>query len=527
MVTAVVAACAALGAYGLLLLALRRGRRQAERRLNAVLARVDEHLQTMSASIAGAVDAALAPRPDRSQALLTLDFDELLDVLVAEAAARTGADAAILRIEGPGGRPAIAAFGAGTERETLDRSFGPPGERDFDAALIDWTYAAEGEHADARFESALVVPLARVTGTPGALAVYAHAAAFEREHASALAGLLRDAAVGLSNARRFAELEARVNVDPVTGIANRRGYELELGRATARSNRTGRPLSVVVVSTDDRVAEVARLVTDVTRRSDISCRRGERELAILLPGTASSGAAVLTRRIEDEAKLRFAGGPSTVTVGLVEHASNESPDALDERIDDTLGRPRARRSPLGSTGARAGVAAEPAAPNGDEHGDSLRRDTLDVLAREHASARGFGRSLAVVVLEVGGLDVIAETRGADTADDALGRFAGRLDRSLGAGTVHRLDSARFALVLPGSNVHDAEGLVDALQSSLEPPHDEDGLVLSAGMTELAEEDDAESGLTRAEHALWQAAQAGSGTVVVAVPNRRPPSFDSP
>ena len=520
MVSAVVAACAALAACGVVLLAVRRGRIQAQRQLDAVLERVDEHLRTLSASIATAVDTALESRSSRSTALLTLDFDEILDALVAEAASRTGADAAILRVEGPAGRPTIAAFGTGAERETLDRSFAPPGEPDFHAALIDWTYSAAGEPADARFASALVVPLAGVAGTPGTLAVYSRASPFGREHASALDELLRDAAVGLSNARRFAELEARVNVDGATGIASRRGYEIELGRVTSRSNRTGRPLSVVVVSAGEHVADVARLVADVTRRSDIPCRRGDRELAILLPGTASSGAAVLKRRIEDEAKRRFATGTSTVTVGLVEHAPDESPDALDERIDDALGRtPRPRVSRL--DGPRTNVALESAPPTSatDEH--ALRHDTLEALERERAGTGGFGRSLAVVVLELGGLDTLTRAAGSSTADEALGRFAGRLDRSLGAGSAHRLDRTTFALVLPGSGVHDAEGLVDALQSSLEPPHGEEGLVLSAGITELGDDDEAEAGLARAEHALWQAAQAGSGTVVVAVPNRRP------
>jgi len=529
MVTAVVAACAALAACGSIVLL--RGRRQAERRLDAVLARVDDHLQAMSASIAGAVDAALESRSDRLPALLTLDFDELLDVLVAEAAARTRADAVILRVEGPAGRPVIAALGVGAETETLDRSFAPPDERDYGAALIDWTYSAEGEPADDRFHAALVLPLAAATGVPGTLAVYARSAEFGREQASALADLLRDAAVGLSNARRFAELETRVNVDPATGVANRRGYERELGRATARSNRTGHPLSVVVVSAGDRVVDVARLVTEVTRRSDISCRRGQQELAILLPGTASSGATVLTRRLEDEAKRRFASATSTVTVGLVEHAPNESPDAFDERIEDALGRPQGARIASLDV-ARAGLTPEAATPpHGPprphaEDGDALRRDALDTVAREHAETRHFGRSLAVVALDVGGLDALTETDGRAAADAALTRFAGRLDRSLGAGTAHRLDRKAFALVLPGSRVHDAEALVDALQSALEPPHGEDGLVLSAGITELGEDDDAEAGLARAEHALWQAAQAGPGTVVVAVPNRRHPPASS-
>ncbi len=87
--------------------------------------------------------------------------------------------------------------------------------------------------------------------------------------------------------------------------------------------------------------------------------------------------------------------------------------------------------------------------------------------------------------------------------------------------MHRLGAGEFVLVLPGSGVDEAEALVDAVQSSLEPPYDEVGVVLSAGVTEIAEGDDAQGVLGRAEHALWQATQAGRGTVVVAVPSRRP------
>jgi len=151
----------------------------------------------------------------------------------------------------------------------------------------------------------------------------------------------------------------------------------------------------------------------------------------------------------------------------------------------------------------------------------LRRDALEALARELHDARSFGRSLAVAVLDVAGLDSVSDRLGRETADALLGDLAGRLDRSVSSGSVHRLGASVFALVLPGSGIDHAEALVDALQSSLDPPHDETGLVLSAGITELAEEDDAEASLGRAEHAVWQATQAGPGTIVVAVPNRRP------
>ncbi len=540
MVTAVVAACAVLGALGLFMLALWRARIRSDRRINSILLRIDAHLEAMSTGVAHAVDAAVSAGGGRAPLALTLDFDELVDSVVAEAAARTTADAVVLRIEGPGGLPVVASVGAGADGETLDRPFGPPDARRFDAALIDWTYSPSGDAGDAAFQSALVTPLAESAGVPGTLAAYAYRqGAFRPEHASTIRGLLRDVAIALSNARRFAEMEARVNVDPMTGIPNRRGYEHELGREVARATRTGRPLTVVLVGVGARgtdatessgIADVARLVARLTRRGDISCRRRERELAILLPGTEASGAAVLTRRIEDEATRKLAPTSSTVALGLVEHQPSETPDALDARIDRALGRPRTatvsalddvrNASTAVASTVRSSLASgsELARP---EPIDALRRDALASTARELAEARRYGRSLALVALEVGGLDDLADRLGREHADVTLGRIAGRFDRSLGTGSVHRLEASAFALILPGAGIHEAEALVEALQSSLEPPHDESGLVLSAGVTELTEDDDADTALGRAEHALWQANQAGPGTVVVAVPGKRP------
>jgi diguanylate cyclase (GGDEF)-like protein len=539
MVTAVVAACAVLVSCGLALVWLQRVRTQSERRLDQVLHQLDGHLAAMSANVARAVDAVAASGSQRPALALTLDFDELVDQIVAETAARTGADAVVLRVEGPGGRPVVASFGSGVEAELLDRSFGPPGDRRFEAAAIDWTYSPAGEPEDVRFQSALVTPLAPTAGTPGVVAAYGLAGgAFRAEHAASLRELLRDAGVALANARRFAEVEARVNVDPTTGVRNRRGYELELGREVARAERSGRPLSVIVVEVDGReqapantgaLAEVARLVTRVTRRSDISCRRGERELAILLPGTEESGATVLTRRLRDAAKQSIRSGVSTMAVGLVERLPAETSEELDLRIEMTFGPPGATVSTLddarNASTAGASTVHSTLASGSDvvrpQATDVLRRDVLEAVTRELADARGFGRSLAIVALELEGLGDVSERHGREAADAVLIDVAGRLDRSVSAGSVHRLGTTTFALVLPSSGIEEAEALVDALQASLEPPHDDTGLVLSAGITELGEDDDPDAGLGRAEHALWQANQAGAGTIVVVVPNRRP------
>ena len=171
MVIAVVAACAVLAAGVLTVLAVHRSRRESERRLEIVFERVSSHLEAISTSVEQAVARMVDAQRERSQPL-SLDFDALVDALVAEAAVRTGADAVVLRVEGPGGRLVLASLGAGAESELAERAFAPPGARPFRAATIDWTYSASGEADDEGFRSALVAPLAPSTGIPGTLVAY-------------------------------------------------------------------------------------------------------------------------------------------------------------------------------------------------------------------------------------------------------------------------------------------------------------------------------------------------------------------
>jgi diguanylate cyclase (GGDEF)-like protein len=520
MVTGVVAACAVILACAAILRAYRRARVRSDRRLEAALLEIDGHLKAISTSVAEAIDRFADARSEGPQLFLTLDFDELVDSLVAEAAARTGADAVALRVDGPGGRPIVASLGPDVDTELLERTFGPPDARPFRAATTDWTYAASEEPGEARFHTTLVTPLGPEAGLKGDLTVYSTSpGAFQPQHAAALRALIDEAVVGLTNARRFAEIEARTLLDPATGVPNARGYQLELGREVARAHRTGRPLSVVLVgiegtatsgpggSRGNGVADVARLLTRVTRKSDISCRRGEREFAILLPETREAGATMLTSRLQEEAKRTLGVGRSTLAVGFVEWHSDETTEALDARAEAVLGRPVAALAEQ-----RLAKTRRVTGPAGD-----LRRDALESLAREVADAHRLERTLALVVLDVDGLGVIAERLGREAADSVLGEVARHLDESVAAGSVHRLGQGEFALVLSESTAHDAEALLGAVQGSLSPPPGVERVTLCAGITELAEDEDAAAVLARAERALAQAKQVGQGTVVVAVP----------
>ncbi|MGH3128324.1 MAG: diguanylate cyclase domain-containing protein [Gaiellaceae bacterium] len=535
MVIGVVAACAVLVACGLAVYAVRRSRQDAERRLELVLDRLASHLDTIAAGVEQSVERVVAAQRQRLQPL-TLDFDALIDEVVAEAAARTGAEAVVLRVEGPGGRPVIATAGSHAGDDLAERTLAPFGARSFRAATIDWTYSPSGEPDDEPFHSAVVAPLGVSAGVPGTLVAYATAPnAFRPEHATILHELLAEVAPGIANARRFADVEARLLLDLETGVANRRGYEVELGREVARASRTGRPFSVVLVGISNgsettttgspkSFDHFARLLTRVTRRSDISCRRGDREFAILLPETRESGATVLTKRLREEARREFGSHQPSITVGQVELQPDESVEALEARAEAALspsGETRRTGFPAPLPVPRPATVAAPAVQaHLVETADALRQDVLESVAREIVDARPFGRSLAFVALHVEGHDELSEGD-RESADSALARVATRLSESVGNGTVLRLSASEFVLVLSGAGADDAEALVGSLhgRGDLE---DLAGIRLTAGITELVERDGAQTALGRAEHALWQARQAGPGSVVVAVPGRRTP-----
>jgi diguanylate cyclase (GGDEF)-like protein len=176
----------------------------------------------------------------------------------------------------------------------------------------------------------------------------------------------------------------------------------------------------------------------------------------------------------------------------------------------------------GTAAATPGAPARRASDRDAPIATELRRDALDALAQRMAGARRVGRSLALVALDVDALDDVAEHLGRDVADALLAGIARQLDHAVGDGSMHRLGPAEFALLLADSTLDDAETLLATLQASFEPPDGAERVTLTAGVTELADGEDAEGVLGRAEHALRQARQVGPGTVVVAHTGSRTP-----
>ena len=359
--TAVIAAAVAVAILLTAVLAVRWSSARSQRRFESLVGQLDQHMEAISVHLQYAAERS---EEARSRGLgdlgYTLDLAELLQRLTEEAASRAGAQAATIRVHGPGGMPAIASFGTGDGAQLLEAALGPPDGRPYRALTINWTYPPALEGDDVAYRSALVVPIMEEGADTGALVAYGRgAAAFRPEHARALETLAQDAAVGITNARRFAEAELRAVTDGLTGVRNRRGYDEELERELARARRTGRPLSLLLLDLDNFkevnarfdypggdlvLQEFADLLDRVARATDTVCRRGGEEFAILLPETTGDEGRLFYVRVRElvDATGFSNVGRLTFSAGLVEWRPNETVESLDARVSAAVN--RAKRS---------------------------------------------------------------------------------------------------------------------------------------------------------------------------------------
>jgi len=121
----------------------------------------------------------------------------------------------------------------------------------------------------------------------------------------------------------FEGILSYVNRDEVTAVHNRRYFNEVLGQEVHRARRYGSPLSLLILDLDDfkRVNDlrghvegdavlrkVGRLLRDNTRQTDIVCRYGGDEFAVLLPETNGSEAYTLAERIRKAPSRTGLGG---------------------------------------------------------------------------------------------------------------------------------------------------------------------------------------------------------------------------
>ncbi|MGL4506007.1 MAG: membrane-associated sensor domain-containing protein [Aeromonas sobria] len=155
------------------------------------------------------------------------------------------------------------------------------------------------------------------------------------------------------------QLDQLAKQDPLTGVANRRHFNIELERALAHSQENGAPLSLILIDVDyfkrfnDHyghqvgdmcLKEVAQaLKRSVRTPSDLVARYGGEEFVLLLPNTDSEAATAVAQRLQDGlASLQLEHLASdvapwvTVSQGIASIVSGEGANQLLERADQAI-----------------------------------------------------------------------------------------------------------------------------------------------------------------------------------------------
>ena len=159
--------------------------------------------------------------------------------------------------------------------------------------------------------------------------------------------------------RNIENIQQEAMLDPLTGVRNRKTFDLEIDRLLRAAKESGEPLALIMTDVDhfkkfnDKWGHqtgdhVLRLVADVMNANikgqDVLARYGGEEFAIILPGTSLSNAVMLANRIRTAVESRRLKkrrtdedlGLVTLSMGAAILKWDDTIESLIERADTCL-----------------------------------------------------------------------------------------------------------------------------------------------------------------------------------------------
>jgi diguanylate cyclase len=353
--------------------------------------------------------------------------------------------------------------------------------------------------------------------------------------------------------------------DALTGGANRRAFDAELGRRAAEFQRRGTPFCLLMLDVDhfkkfndthghpagDEVLRgVARVLRETCRGMDIVARYGGEEFAVIMPTStirdAQTGVLRICSRIADS-QFEFEGKTLKVTVsgGLAEFLCKDNEAQLVKRADEALyaaknaGRNRGylhdgETSSLISPKPASPPAPEPKpvpapakpveAPALDASNDPFRTDVqtglpnrtsfCEEVRRRAAESNRYDTKLSLMLVKVNTLQKFVD-RPTDPQAELVLRTVSQF---LTAGMremdmVARYQSDTFAVLLPGTPLSQSIAVAERLRAAVArcPLRGKDfelQISVSTGLAEVVRNDDSASLMKRAEAAVQASAAAG-------------------
>ena len=303
---------------------------------NQMLARVREQRKELEGR-----DAAFRSALNRLGDALTVTHDRagIISAVLETSALSVGADCGVFYAVVPAGgvlRP-MSWHACDAEHSELESGEGVAGAAAAEDDVVQCPGGAELAAAEPDASVAVAIPLRRGNRAIGVLALYRRGPgqAFSDDDMHLLQSLVRQAETAIENTYLYEEATRLSITDGLTGLWNRRLFDLRINEELQRAIRFQEPFGLLLVDLDhfkavnDRyghqagdavLVELARRLTDATREVDVVTRFGGEEFALILPKTPVQGTMRLASKVREVVATEpFATGaasiPVTVSVG--------------------------------------------------------------------------------------------------------------------------------------------------------------------------------------------------------------------
>jgi diguanylate cyclase (GGDEF)-like protein len=152
-----------------------------------------------------------------------------------------------------------------------------------------------------------------------------------------LGALAEQAALAIENSQLFGQVNSLSMTDPLTGLANRRQLERDIGREFAAARRGRRLVAIMFdvngfkayndrfghMAGDNALRAFGRVLQTFTRAMNLASRYGGDEFFVLLADADIIGAKIFIQRVREhftEEVAAFGHGPLTASAGIAEYS---------------------------------------------------------------------------------------------------------------------------------------------------------------------------------------------------------------
>ena len=304
----------------------------------------------------------------------------------------------------------------------------------------------------------------------------------------------------LSQAEELKTTQTQAKTDSLTQLANRGAFDQAMARAIDAYQQQNRPMCLIIFDVDhfkkfndthghqagdEVLRQVAVTLKKNSKNSDLACRYGGEEFALVMPNTTFNQASIAVERIRlaiEATKISVEGKSLSVTasMGLAAAGAEDSCATLIRRSDEAVyaAKGAGRNASFWHDGEECLPISELDSPTMPTSGKNSARDHKHAdlpdrtafateLQRRISESHRTGSPLAIMYLKVIGFASLERDYGDSVAElvlDSVGQFIGTRLREMDL--LGRLERGEFITMLPGSSQRDAEIIGNRLRSAL-------------------------------------------------------------